>query len=77
MKITPFVIEKFAAFLANGRVFAAMKNIVLDLESSSLPNNEKRQSAVDQFKAIGYEVGGWVINLLLELAVAWARSSTK
>lgn len=74
MKVTPFVIEKFASFLSSGTIFSAMRNIVSDLEDTDLANEEKRQRAISNFKAIGYDIGGWIVNLLLELAVAWLRS---
>lgn len=77
MKIKPFVIERFANWLAGGTAFEAAKQIVADFDDPAIPGHEKRAAAIDAFIAIGYGLAGWVVNLVIELAVAWLREQQK
>lgn len=77
MKIKPFVIERFANWLASGTAFAAAKQIVTDIDDPAKPGAEKRDAAYQAFVAIGYGLASWVVNLLIELAVAWLREQQK
>jgi hypothetical protein len=76
VKITPFIIEQFASWLAGGTPFAAMRTIVADYNDSSLTGAEKRAAVLGEFEKIGYSLAGWLANLLLELAVAWLKSKS-
>lgn len=76
MKITPLLIQKLAQWLIGGPVFAAMKNIVGELENTTLSGAQKREAALKQFSIIGYSLAGWAVNLALELAVAWIRKKS-
>ena len=73
MRIVPFLIEHLAGLVAGGAEFSAMKTLVLDMEESDLSGSEKRAKVIEDFCAIGYGIGGWALNLLLELAVAWIK----
>lgn len=73
MRIVPFLIDQLAALIAGGTEFSAMKSLVQDIESKDLSGSEKRSKVLEDFAQIGYDIGGWVVNLLLELAVAWLK----
>lgn len=73
MKLTPIIIESFAKFVAGGREWAAMKQLVGDINHQGWTGAEKRRVVLSDFAAIGYDIAGWVANLLLELAVAWIK----
>jgi hypothetical protein len=70
-------ITTVATLLADGSTFNRIKNVVIRLENKDLPNNEKRQVALEEFKTIGLELAGWLARVLLELAVTWLRVQTK
>ena len=68
------IIDLVAKTLAGGVEFAAMKSLVADLESSELSGSEKRAKVIADFEQIGYGLAGWLVNVLLELAVAYIRT---
>lgn len=74
MRVIPFLIDNLAALVAGGTEFSAMKSLVADIQDSGLSGDEKKAKVLDGFAQIGYEIGGWVVNLLLELAVAWLKA---
>lgn len=74
MRVIPFLIDNLAALVAGGTEFSAMKSLVADIQDSGLSGDEKKAKVLDDFGQIGYEIGGWVVNLLLELAVAWLKA---
>lgn len=73
MRIIPFLIEQLAHLVAGNTEFSAMRSLVQHMESSELSGAEKREMVLNDFEQIGYDIGGWVVNLLLELAVAWIK----
>lgn len=74
MRVIPFLIDNLAALVAGGTEFGAMKSLVADIQDSGLSGDEKKAKVLNDFGQIGYEIGGWVVNLLLELAVAWLKA---
>lgn len=74
MKITPFIIERFASWLAGGTPFHAMKSLVQAFDDPEKSGADKRRTVLEAFQSLGYALAGWLTNLLLELAVAWLRS---
>lgn len=74
MKITPFVIERFAAFLIGSQVFDRIKAVVLRQEEKDLPGGAKRLAALNELEILGLDFAQWIINLGLELAVAYFRN---
>jgi hypothetical protein len=77
MKLTPFLIERFARWIAGGVAYSAMKSIVLSLDDADMTGAQKREHALRVFANIGYSLAGWLVNLLLELVVAWVRSKAQ
>lgn len=74
MRVIPFLIDNLASLIAGGTEFSAMKSLVKDMQDTGLSGDEKKAKVLDDFGQIGYEIGGWVVNLLLELAVAWLKA---
>ncbi len=74
MKLTPFIIERFAKFVMGGVPFESMKRIVADVNNSAMSGSEKRQAVLNEFASLGYALADCLINLGLELAVAWLKS---
>lgn len=76
MNIKALVIERFAKFMFGGVPFESMKRIVADWHSSALSGPEKRQAVLEEFESLGYALAGCLVNLGLELAVAYLKSKT-
>ena len=74
MKITPFVIERFASFLIGSQVFDRIKAVVARQEEKDLPGGAKRLAALNELEVLGIELAQWIVNLGLELAVAYFRN---
>jgi hypothetical protein len=77
VKIKAFAIERFAAFLLSGRIFAAVRAIVTHVDDPALTGSEKRSKAIELIQQLGYGLAGWLINLAIELAVAWAKENSR
>jgi len=75
MIILKELVELVAKTIAGGVEFAAMKTLVQDMESQDLSGAEKREKVLEDFKQIGYELAGWTVNALLELAIIWIRAA--
>lgn len=77
MKIAPFAISSFANFMLGGSVFNTLKDIVTAQQSKDKTGEQKRAATIDAFKRMGGELAGWLLNLGVELAVAWLKSKAK
>ena len=75
MSIQKFLASSLAEAIAGGTEFAAMKSLVADMEAQDLAPEVKRAKVIEDFKAIGYELAGWTVNALLELALIWLRAA--
>ncbi len=77
MKVGAIAIEQFGRWLIGGVPFAAAKGIVTELNDSDLSNEEKRARAAEKLKSFGYQLAGFMVNLAIELAVAWLKEKQK
>lgn len=73
MNITQIAINSFAKFLIGGDRFARVIATVKRVEDPDLSGRAKRELAIAQIEQIGIEIGGWLLNLAIELAVAYVR----
>jgi hypothetical protein len=73
MNLKQILIEQLAKLLASGKIFARIRGIVQSVDSTDKTGDEKRQLVLDSLKATGIEVAGFLLNVLLELAVTWLR----
>jgi hypothetical protein len=69
-------INALASLLADGSTFERIKATVIRVEDPKLSGAEKKQAVLDELKVIGVNVGGWLLNLIIELCVAWLRLQT-
>jgi len=74
VKITPIVIDKFAKFIVGGVPFESMKRVVATLDDADLSGSAKRAAALAEFKKFSYLLTDFLVNLAVELAVAWLKS---
>lgn len=76
MKITPFIIDRFAKFVFGGVPFESMKRISADWNNVEISGANKRVMVISEFQTLGYEIASWLVNLGLELAVSWLKSKS-
>lgn len=77
MKITPFAINSFANFMLGGEVFNTLKQIVEVQDDTNQTGEQKRAATIEGFKHLGGDLAEWMLNLGVELAVAWLKSKVK
>lgn len=66
-------IQKFANFLLGSKVFEQIKHIVSHFEDKALTGAQKRAAALSDLQGIGLGIAGFMLNLGIELAVAYFR----
>ena len=77
MKLKPFLIDNLAQLLLSKKLWAEVKKLVQNIESFTwITNYEKRESVKTDLLAVFTEVEHFIINLAIELAVAWLKSKT-
>ncbi|MEC4750009.1 hypothetical protein [Methylomicrobium sp. Wu6] len=77
MKVGAIAINLFAKQMVGGVPFEAAKGIVLDLQNRDMTNEEKRAAAVARLQELDYALAGFLVNLAVELAVAWVKEQSK
>jgi len=77
MKIAPMAINSFAKWLVGGVPFESAKRIVQDLNNTNMTGAQKRDAAFHELGLLGYSIAGHLLNLAIELAVAWLKSRDK
>jgi len=71
------IIESFARFILGGILFSRIKRIVSFYSVEDITGEEKKQRAVEEARGIGIDISSWLLNLAIELAVAWAKTKEK
>lgn len=69
-----FFIDKFAAFMFSGMLWTRVKHVVEVLEKEDLSGNDKRHLAINELGVIGVDIAKFMVNLAIELAVAYIRA---
>lgn len=65
----------YAVKLLVGRAdWEKVRGTVDSLTGSTLDGDEKRRLAVDTLRSMGVTVAGFLLNLAIEAAVAWAKT---
>lgn len=81
MKIGIYVqqeaIHSLAKIMADGKTWELVKLKVHEVQNEQLTGAEKRALVIKDLTDLGLVVGGWLLNLLLELAVAWLNLQAK
>ena len=71
------LISQFAKIILGGSLFERIKATVERQETKLLSGAEKRNEVVNELRIIGISGASWLINLGIELAVAWLRNQAK
>lgn len=70
-------ISALANIILGSNLFTRIKGVVERQEEKFLSGAEKRNAVLNEIEVIGFEAAKWVINLGIELAVAWLRIQSK
>ena len=74
MNIKASVIESFSRWLFGGVPFASARRLVEQMDGKKLSGTQKFALVKDEFIRLGYDLAGWAVNLIIELAVAWMKA---
>jgi len=76
MQVAPLAISSFAKFILGGNVFKHLLSIVTFQQTNghAVTGAEKKAYAIEQFKEIGLEITTWMLNLGIELSVAYLKA---
>jgi len=71
------LISQFAKIILGSSLFERIKATVERQETKLLSGAEKRSEVVHELRVIGIAGASWLINLGIELAVAWLRTQAE
>lgn len=75
MSIKSIVIQKFAKwYIKDGVAFESMKRIVASTMNLNLTNKQKKERAIAEVESLGYNLGEFLINIGLELALGYLKA---
>lgn len=78
MSVKGIVIERFAKwYLKNGVAFESMKRIVMAMADTDLTNKQKKAKAVTEVTKLGYDLGEFLLNIGIELALGYLKAQSK
>lgn len=77
MNFKIMAISALANIILGSNLFTRIKGVVERQEEKFLSGAEKRNAVLNEIEVIGFEAAKWVINLGIELAVAWLRIQSK
>ena len=67
------LIDTFSRLLLGSKIWGEIQGIVNICEDSTLTGPQKRSLALEHAQALGISVAGFLLNLGLELAVAYLK----
>jgi len=76
MSVKSVVISSFATFLLGSDIFQKIKNVVSEQEQKLIEGPKKRDAVLAELQVIGIGVAANLLNLGIELAVAWLKTQT-
>jgi len=76
MSVKAVVISSFASFLLGSDTFARIKGVVSKQEQKLIEGSKKRDAVLAELQVIGIGVAAHILNLGIELAVAWLKTQT-
>lgn len=71
------LISQFAKIILGTSLFDRIKATVERQEQKMIAGSDKREAVIDELKIIGIASASWLINLGIELAVAWLRTQAE
>nr|QMP83766.1 MAG: hypothetical protein [Caudoviricetes sp.] len=76
MSLKTTIIGSFASFLLGSDTFQRIKAIVLRQADKDISGEEKREAAIEEMRLIGLGIATWMMNLAIELSVAWLKTKS-
>ena len=67
------LLRKLGQVFSSGSTFTRIQHAIEMAEDPNLSGAEKKERAIEYIKAFGIEISGFVLNLLVEVAVAILR----
>lgn len=74
MSVKRIAIEGFAQLMIGGDIFKDIKHAVGEASAKDLTSAQKRSAVYSDLEHIAEKIGGWALNLGIELAVAWFKT---
>jgi hypothetical protein len=74
MSLKSTIISSFAKIVLGSSLFYRIKATVLRVDGDDIPGSEKRDAVVNELRIIGISAASYLINLGIELAVAYLRT---
>ena len=71
------IISSFAKIILGSALFDRIKATVERQEEKLIAGSDKRNAVVHELRVIGVAGASWLINLGIELAVAWLRTQSE
>jgi hypothetical protein len=75
MSILNYLIDGLATYISNGNAWGMVQGAVHSVKDSSLSGEEKKAAVFQRLEEIAIDFGGYVLNLLIELAVSKIKRS--
>jgi hypothetical protein len=77
MSIKSTIIGSFAKIILGSDLFERIKATVLRQEEKAIKGSKKRDAVLAELQVIGISTATYLINLGIELAVAWLRTQSE
>jgi len=71
-----FILREITSWLLGGNVFDSIQSIVSGLMEESMTGKEKREAAIRRVRALSFNIADFLVNLGIEVAVMYLRSSS-
>jgi hypothetical protein len=71
------IISSFAKIILGSDLFERIKATVLRQEEKAIKGSKKRDAVLVELQVIGISTATYLINLGIELAVAWLRTQSE
>ena len=73
MAIKATIISGFAKIVLGSSLFDRIKATVIRVDNDNIPGSEKRDAVLNELRIIGISAATYLLNLGIELCVAWLR----
>lgn len=77
MSMKSTIISSFAKIILGSDLFERIKATVLRQEEKAIKGSKKRDAVLVELQVIGISTATYLINLGIELAVAWLRTQSE
>jgi hypothetical protein len=77
MSMKSTIISSFAKIILGSDLFERIKATVLRQEEKAIKGSKKRDAVLVELQVIGISTATYLINLGIELAVAWLRTQSQ